>query len=157
MSRMKTFLMYASWVIVFFIFSQIMIFISINTTYKYKSVEIQTSLVKEVEVQATSINGFAKGKIMNNTNSIIENKYIKLECYSKNDVLMGTKYIKIDKIDTNEEIEFEIRFNYSRVDKAKIEIVDNIPNDITEEQKLSDPEMNLAMLISALILLIHFG
>lgn len=157
MSRLKTFLMYGVWVLLFFIFSQVMIFIAINTTYKYKKIELDTSLISTAEVQATSVNGFAKCKVINNTQNSIENKYIKVECYSKNDVLLGTKYIKIDKIETNEEQEFEVRFNYSRVDRAKIDIVDEIPEDVTEEQKISDPEMNAAMLISALILLITFG
>lgn len=157
MSRLKTFFMYAVWVLVFFIFSQVMIYVAINTTYKYKNIEVRTSIITEAEVQATSINGFAKCKIVNNTQSDIENKYIKLECYSKNDVLMGTKYIKIDKILTNEEQEFEVRFNYSRVDNAKIEIIDEIPQDVTEEQTISDPEMNAAMVISALILLFTFA
>lgn len=150
MTTLKKFLMYGSWVLLFFIFSQIMIYVAINTTYKYKNVEISSASITQAEVQATSINGFAKGKITEGT----QNKYIKIECYSKNDVLMGTKYIKIE---TNEEQEFEVKFNYSRVDNAKIEIVDEIPNDITEEQKISDPEMNAAMVITALILLISFG
>lgn len=150
MTTLKKFLMYGSWVLLFFIFSQIMIYVAINTTYKYKNVEISSASITQAEVQATSINGFAKGKITEGA----QNKYIKIECYSKNDVLMGTKYIKIE---TNEEQEFEVKFNYSRVDNAKIEIVDEIPNDITEEQKISDPEMNAAMVITALILLISFG
>lgn len=150
MTTLKKFLMYGSWILLFFIFSQIMIYVAINTTYKYKNVEISSASITQAEVQATSINGFAKGKITAGA----QNKYIKVECYSKNDVLMGTKYIKIE---TNEEQEFEVKFNCSRVDNVKIEIVDEIPNDITEEQKISDPEMNAAMVITALILLISFG
>lgn len=150
MKTLKKFLMYGSWVLLFFIFSQIMIFIAINTTYKYKKVESYSTLITQAEVQATSINGFAKCKVKSGA----QNKYIKIDCYSKNDVLMGTKYIEIN---TNEEQEFEIRFNYSRVDSAKINIVDEIPENVEEEQLLSDPKMNAAMLISALILLISFG
>ena len=157
MSRLKTFFMYAVWVLAFFVFSRVMIFIAINTTYEYKNIEVRTSIITEAEVQATSIDGFAKYKIVNNTQNDIENKYIKLECYSKNSVLMGTKYIKIDKILTNEEKEFEVRFNYSRVDYATIELIDEIPQDVTEEQTISDPEMNIAMVISALILLCSFA
>ena len=157
MSRLKTFFMYAVWVLAFFVFSRVMIFIAINTTYEYKNIEVKTSIITEAEVQATSIDGFAKYKIVNNTQNDIENKYIKLECYSENDVLMGTKYIKIDKILTNEEKEFEVRFNYSRVDYATIELIDEIPQDVTEEQTISDPEMNIAMVISALILLCSFA
>lgn len=150
MATLKKFLMYGSWVILFFIFSQIMIFIAINTTYKYKKVESYSTLITQAEVKATSVNGFAKFKVKSGA----QNKYIKIDCYSKNDVLMGTKYIKIE---TNEEQEFEVRFNYSKVDNAKVNIVDQIPQDIEEDQTMSDPKMNAAMLISALILLITFG
>lgn len=150
MATLKKFLMYGSWVLLFFIFSQIMIFIAINTTYKYKKVESYSTLITQAEVKATSINGFAKCKVKSGA----QNKYIKIDCYSKNDVLMGTKYIKIE---TNEEQQFEVRFNYSRVDNAKIDIVEEIPQDIEKEQTMSDPKMNAAMLISALILLITFG
>lgn len=157
MARMKRLFTYAIWVIAFFIFSQIMIYIAINTTYKYKPVEGKSSLITTAEVQATSINGIAKCWIKNNTQNKIENKYIKIDCYSKNDVLMGTKYIKIDEMQTNEEKEFEVRFNYSRVDKAQIEIVNELPQNTEERQIISDPEMSMAMVISALILLINFG
>ncbi len=150
MATLKKFLMYGSWILLFFIFSQIMIFIAINTTYKYKKVESYSTLITQAEVKATSVNGFAKCKVKSGA----QNKYIKIDCYSKNDVLMGTKYIKIE---TNEEQEFEVRFNYSKVDNAKVNIVDQIPQDIEEDQTMSDPKMNAAMLISALILLITFG
>src|SRR5574344_250630 len=105
MARMKTFFIYFLLVIAFFIFSQIAIYVAVNTTYEYKSVEINTIIHTEVEVQATSINGFAKGKIKNNTNNKLENKYIKIACYSSNNVLMGTKYIKINELKANEEKE----------------------------------------------------
>ena len=70
---------------------------------------------------------------------------------------MWTKYIKIDKILTNEEKEFEVRFNYNKVDRAEIEIIDELPNEATNEQKISDPEMTIAMAITALILLFNFA
>lgn len=152
MARMKTFFIYFVLIIVAFVISQVLIYVAINTTYKYKSVEVVTSQILEAEVQATSINGFAKGKIMGDNSE----KYIKLECYTKNDILAGTKYIKIEDIQANEK-EFEIRFNYNKVDKAKIDIVDEIPENVTEEQKVSDPEMTAAMIISSLILLISFA
>ena len=157
MARLKTFFKYFIWALAFFIFSQVMIYVAINTTYKYKNIEIETPLILEAQVEATSINGIAKCKIKNSTQNDITDKYIKIECYSKNDVLMGTKYLKIDKVNTNEEKEFEVRFNYSRVDRAKINIVDNVDENTTEEQKISDPEMNAAMVISALIMLFTFA
>lgn len=156
MARMKTFFIYFLLVVAFFIFSQVMIYIAINTTFQYKSIELKTTLPMEVEVQATSINGFAKGKLINNTENEIQSKYIKIECYSKHDTLMGTKYIEIDKIGAKEEKKFEVHFNFNKVDKAVIDIVDEKElekQNIKEEEKISDPERGLATMLAALILL----
>ena len=155
MARMKTFFIYFLLVVAFFIFSQVMIYIAINTTFQYKSVEIKTTMQVDAEVQATSINGFAKGKIINNTENEIVDKYIKIDCYSKHDVLMGTKYIEIDKLDAKEEKEFEVHFNFNKVDRAVIDVVDEKTleqQNVKEEDKMSDTERGLAGIIAALIL-----
>lgn len=153
MSRMKTFFIYFLLVVLFFIFSQIIIALSIHTSYSYKSYEIKTAIPMTAEVQATSVNGYVKGKVINNTAEAIQNKFIKIECYSKNNVLLGTKYIEIENINTKETLEYEMKFNYNRVEKVVIDIVNEIPEDVPEEDKTSDPEMNFAMLATALILL----
>lgn len=156
MARMKTFFIYFILVVAFFIFSQIMIYIAINTTFQYKNIEIKAKIPIEAEVQATSINGFAKGKIINQTESDIQNKYIKIECYSKHDVLMGTKYIAIDKVEAKEEKEFEVHFNFNKVDRAVIDIVDEKTveeQNVKQEEKESDPERGLATMLAAVILL----
>lgn len=155
MARVKTFFIYFILIVAFFIFSQVMIYIAINTTFQYKSIELKTTIPMEVEVQATSINGFAKGKVINNTGNEIQNKYIKIECYSKNDTLMGTKYIEIDKIGTKEEKEFEVHFNFNKVEKAVIDIVEEkeLENKNIKEEKTSDPQRGLAAMLAALILL----
>lgn len=128
MARMKTFFIYFLLVVLFFIYSQIMIYIGVRTTYKDKDVEIETTIPMEAQVKATSVNGIANVKIKNTTDKDIEGKYIKLECYSKHDTLMGTKYIQINKIGENEEKEFEIEFKYNEVEKAIITIVDEMPS-----------------------------
>lgn len=156
MARMKTFFIYLLIVVAFFIFSQIMIYIAINTTYEYKNIQIKNSSIKEPELQATSINGFAKCKIKNETENEMANQYIKIECYSKHDVLMGTKYMEIGRIKAKEEKQFEVRFNYNKVDRAIIDIVDRETleeKQVPEEEKISDPERGLATMIAALILL----
>ena len=152
----KKFFIYFLLLVAFFIFSQIVIHVAINTTYKYRSVEVKSTLIKEAEMQATSINGFAKVKIRNNTESEIENKYLKIACYSESNTLMGTKYIKIDKLGTNEEREFEVRFNFNKVNRAVIDVVEEqalTDENVTAEQKESDPKMGLAAIAAALIIL----
>lgn len=152
MARMKTFFIYLLIGVSFLIFSNLMIYVGINTMYNNREVIINSQLPITAEVQATSINGKAKCEVENNTSEVIKNKYIKIEFYSKNDVLMGTKYIKIEKINAKEKENFEIRFNYNKVDKAQISIVDEIDN-IPEEERKSDPELNLFTAISALFVL----
>lgn len=122
----KKFFMYAVSVILFFIFSQFVIFFALHSTYSYKKIEVNSTLVSEATVKTNSNSGVAKIKILNNTDSELENKYIKIDCYSKHDVLMGTEYIEIEKIPTNEEKEFEVKFNYNNVDHAVINVIENV-------------------------------
>ena len=150
----KKFIMYAVWVILFFIFSQIMIHVAINTTYKGKNIEVKTSFIDEAKAQATSINGFVEVKIKENAINEIGEKYIKVDCYSKNNTQMGTKYINIGNAPINDNGKIEIRFNFNKVDKVILDIVDDIPVTTTEEQKQSDPKMNFAMLVGALIVIL---
>ena len=159
MARMKTFFIYFLLVVLFFIYSQVMIYLAINTTYKYKNIEIKTDIPIKAEVRATSVNGIANIKIQNNKELNLENKYLKLECYSKNNVEMGTKYIEIGKIDNAEEKNFEIRFNYNKVERVVIDIVNEKEleeKNIPEEDRVSDQEMGLAAMVSAVILLFFF-
>ena len=133
-----------------------MIYVALNSNYKYKSYELKTTIPMEMEVQATAVNGFAKGKITNNTDNVMENKYVKIDCYSKNNVLMGTKYVKIDKIEANEEKKFEVRFNFNKVEKAVVDIIEEqalTDTGVTEQERESDPEMGIAAMVAALILL----
>lgn len=124
MSTMKKFFIYFLIVILFYIFSRVIIYFTLDTMFQYKKVIFKTPIPIEVELQATSENGFIKGKIVNEIDRKIKDKYIEIKFYSKNDVLMGTQYIGINEICTNEEKEFEIHFNYNRVDRAELDIVD---------------------------------
>lgn len=154
MDRMKTFFIYFLIVLAFLIFTRIMIYVGINTTYSEKEIKNNTPFYIETQLKATSINGVLKYKF--NSNEYLDRLkdcYIKFDCYSKNEVLMGTKYIKIDSIKANEEV--ELRFNFNRVEKAKLSIVatNNVEEDIKEENTTSDPERGFVAIVSALILL----
>ena len=153
MPTQKKFFIFFILLVAFFIISRLLIAGLIHTTYKYKNYEVKTTIPITVEVQASSVSGFAKGKVINNSENAITNKFIKVECYSKNNVLMGTKYIQIENIGAKSTFEYQVRFNYSRVDKAVIDIIDEIPENVKAEDKISDPQMSLAMLIAAIIIL----
>ena len=153
MARMKTFLIYALCVVAFFIFSQIMIYFAIHTTYHTKAYEVKASVPITAEVQATSVNGVVRGNILNNTQETIENQYLQIDFYSKQNNLLGTKYVPISQLEVGNEQDYEMKFNLSKVDHVVLDIVDTIPETVAQEQIKSDPEMQFAVLVSALVLL----
>lgn len=158
MDRMKKFGLYALCIILFFIFSNVMINIAIKTTYLPIDVEIEerdTLKVDTDEVKATYVNGYVSGNIKNIGNEI-EDTYIKIDLYSKRNVLLGTKYVKIENLKQNETRDFRMGFKFTDADYCKISMIDEIPEDVTEEQ-LTSTEMKFATLIATVVLLCYFG
>ena len=96
MARLKKFLLYALVIAAFWLFSDILIYLSLNTTYANVDAKVYTNSLEIIvgESKATYVNGFIKGSIKNNTNGIIKDKYLKIDLYSPRNVNLGTKYIK---------------------------------------------------------------
>lgn len=153
MSRLKTFLIYVLAIAALWIFSDIIIYISINGAYKNIETNIYTNSPEIIvgQSKATYVNGYIKGGIKNNTNDIINNKYLKIDLYSSSNVLLGTKYIKLEEIKQNEYREFEMWYKFTNVQKATVTIVDNIDNASSEE--FLSQEASTYMIISALLML----
>lgn len=127
MNRMKTFGKYFLWVVIFYIFSEILIHVGLNTRYSAISGDINTTSPKiEVsQAESTRTNGIIEGKITNNTgNDISKNKYVKFSLYSERDTFLSTQYIRIDDLKKDETKEFKLTFKVEQVKKYKIEIVD---------------------------------
>lgn len=120
MDRMKTLLKYALWLILFFIFSEIMIYLNIETTYQNIGRKDNVSQITIYQAQATKINGRIKGKI--NDDAQITNKYIRIDLYSERDNFLGSKYIDISELGQNKE--FEIYFKVQDVSYYEIKLVD---------------------------------
>lgn len=139
MKRLKTFLTYGLLIAAFWIFSNLIIFLAINGTYKTKKTEVYISSPKVTifESKATYVNGYVKGSIRNNTEETLNNKYLKIDMYSPRDVELGTKYIKIDGLQVNSSKDFEMWYKYTDVDHVIITLIDNAP-DATEADFLSE-------------------
>lgn len=153
MSRLKTFLTYVLAIAALWIFSDIIIYISINGAYKNIETNIYTSSPEIIvgQSKATYVNGYIKGGIKNNTDEIINNKYLKIDLYSSNNNLSGSKYIKLEEIKQNEYKKFEMWYKFTNVKKATVTIVDNA-NNASSEEFLSQ-EASTYMILSALLIL----
>ena len=124
MDRMKTFGKYALWLILFWILSDILIYFGVNTTYK--DIEARSEVpagIEVVQMQATTVNGRVKLKVDDET---LSGKYIKIDLYSSTGVNIGTKYLEIGNLTTNDVKKIETYFKIAEVKSYEISIVDEI-------------------------------
>ena len=142
MDRMKTLLKYALWVILFYIFSNLMIYLNIETTYQNIGRKDNLEQITVYQAQATKINGRIKGTIYNNEENKITNNYLRIDLYSERDNLLGSKYIDVSNMRDDETREFEIYFKVQDVDYYEMKFTDEkeegeLPEmlqDLTKEQ-----------------------
>lgn len=155
MDRMKTFLKYALWVVGFIILSEFLINVGLNSAYKDIKRKDNIEQVVIYQAEATKVNGRVRGIIKDAGQ--LNKKYIKVEFYSKRDILMGKKYIGIENEKDNETKAFEILFKMEDVASYKVNIVDKKePGDEIEilPKEWTQPEILLA---TALTFLIFWG
>ena len=157
MDRMKTFGLYALCIILFFIFSNIMINVAIKASYTEISADIELSRNIGMDIttaKATYVNGYVGGTLKNNGDDI-DKVYVKIDLYSKRNVLLGTKYVEVNDFRKNESREFEMGFKFTDVEYAKIKLVDEPDVNATQDTFVSDNMKGLA-LITAVIFLCYF-
>ena len=144
MSTLKTFGKYILLLVAFYIVSNILAYFCIVTTYSPIDKEINES--NNISI-TTIVNGKIEGKIKNNSNEQLENKYLKCDLISKRGTLILTKYIEIESIEAGEEKNFTVNFRAENINKCVIQVVDeytegentkliNIKNSATDEEKV---------------------
>ena len=142
MDRMKTFLKYIIWIILFYIFSNIMININIESTYQNIGRKDNLPQVTVYQAQATKINGRIKGSIYNSSEHKITNKYLRIDLYSERDVFLGSRYIDVSTMRDDEIRNFEEYFKVQDVDYFEMKFTDEkdegelteMLKDLTKEQ-----------------------
>lgn len=127
MATVKKIARYAVIIIVFAILTDCMMKIGLRNTYRTISGEIKEATPEIImeEVKTTDVDGYAKGKIKNNSDKDIERMYIKLDLYSKRNVNLGTEYLEINNLKIGKEQEFEIKYRYSNVSHYEVTIIDS--------------------------------
>ncbi len=143
MDRMKTFLKYILAIIIFFFFSNFLIYMSLETTYQNIGRKDNLQQVTIYQAQATKVNGRIKGTIYNDANNKITYRYLKIDLYSERGNLLGTKYIDLLGIRENETRNLEVYFKIQDVDyyeisfteeKEEQEELPEMVKDLTKEQ-----------------------
>ena len=135
MAKLKKYFRYILLIAAFWLFSDILIYLSINTTYANVDVKVY-AISPEISVgesKATYVNGYIKGIVKNNTDSAVIGKYLKIDLYSERDIHLGTKYVKIDNLQIEQYQNFEMWYKFTDVAYANITVTDNIKNAAEEE------------------------
>ena len=142
MDRMKTLAKYVIWLVLFYIFSNLMIYLNIESTYQNIGRKDNLPQVTVYQAQATKVNGRIKGSIYNSEAHKITNKYLRIDLYSERDVFLGSKYIDVSTMRDSETRDFEEYFKVQDVDYYEMKFVDEkeegeLPEmlkDLTKEQ-----------------------
>lgn len=151
MNRVKTFAKYAIWLILFWILSDILIYLGINSTYKDIEQRGETPAgIEIVQVQATTVNGRIKIKV----NDIsLSRKFVKVDLYSSTGVDLGTQYIEIGETKENEFKEIETYFKISEVSSYEITVVEEMGQSTEGFMDTALSTMTVIMAILKLILI----
>ena len=86
-----------------------------------------------MSAKASKDDGHIEGKIYNNTEENITDKYMKVELFSDNSVSLGKEYVKIDELNPKDIKDFKINFTCDNVKSFKITL-------ITPEEKAKEDE-----------------
>lgn len=156
MSRLKTLFKYVLWIVMFAIFSEFLINVGLNSTYKQLERKDNIEQVQIYQSEATIVNGRIRGLITNSSSNNLSGKYLEFDFYSKNDVLLGKKYIQVNDLQDKQTQSIELLFKLKNVGYYNISVVDQKPDDEEIEllpKDLTKPEVILG---TALVLLIFW-
>ena len=124
MDRLKTFLKYALWLIGFFILSNFLIYVGLNSSYRDIERKDNIQEVQVYQAEATKVNGRIRGLIQNINEENLKGKYLEIELYSKRDIFLGREYIQIEDSEQEKPQAFKVLFKLQDVASYKISIVD---------------------------------
>lgn len=139
MGRLKTFRKYIIWVILCYLFTMLMTYIGLNSTYKdmEKNAEIPSQVKIDI-AQATKVNGRIFGEVTSTEENDLNGKYIKIQIYNKKNELVGAKYLKIEETKINEPKKFVSYFTAENVETYSIDIVDDSDELQSEIKSMSE-------------------
>lgn len=155
MDRLKTFLKYVLWIVIFAILSELLISASLKSSYVDITRKDSTSQVEISQAQATLVNGKIKGTINDDRKDNLTGKYVKITLYSKRGNEVGKRYIPIQTTDVNRTQDFSLYFEKEDVKSYEISIVENKDSG---ELELLPKEMSRAQIfVATLFALMIFG
>lgn len=135
-----------------FLLSDFLINVGINSAYKNMERKDDNNNIVVYQADATYVNGRIRGLIKGDEKQ--KGKYLKIELYSKRNVMVGKSYIEIENLKQEETQSFELLFRAKEATCYQVEIVkEKEPGDELEvvPRELTQPEIVLATIFTLLI------
>ena len=123
MDSLKKLLIFFLIIIGFFIFSNFLIYVGLNSSYRDIERKDNVENVQIYQAEATKVNGRIRGLIQNVNGENLNGKYVEVQLYSKRDVFLGREYIQIENIEEGPQA-FEMLFKLQDVASYEVSIVD---------------------------------
>lgn len=124
-----------------YVLSDFLIYVGLNSTYQDIERKDNNSQIVVYQADATYVNGRIRGIIKDAEQ--IQDNYLKIELYTKRDVLVGKSYIEIEDVGNNGTQPFELLFKANDVSYYKIETLNEkeegteleiLPKDLTKSE-----------------------
>lgn len=133
MKRLKTFLLYFLLGVAIWIWSDILIYINLNSVYDtITRKDYDVSQVTVSDAKATYVNGHVLGTVKNTPENNLNGKYLKVDFYSAKGNVLGTKYIEIKGLRDNQVMDFEVYFKLLDIESYDISVVDEAGKEIDD-------------------------
>lgn len=135
-----------------FLLSDFLINVGINSAYKNMERKDDNENIVVYQADATYVNGRIRGLIKGNEKE--KGNYLKIELYSKRNVMVGKRYIEIKDLKQEETQAFELLFRAKDATSYKAEIVkEKEPGDELEiiPRELTQPQIVLSTILTLLI------
>ena len=158
MSKLKTYFKYILLLVVLFIFVSIVSKLLIISMYKPKdcTVLFDSPTIEIIDSKATNANGYIYGCITNTTGSTIENKYIKLDCYSEYDNNINTGYAQIFKLEPDESQYFIIKYRCEGTERVEISMSDTAPDYLLNHIHMELTQTHKFALIAGGLIVVYY-
>ena len=125
MNTLKTFGKYILWIIGFYLLTSFLIFVGFNANYK--KIDIKENPPQQISIdkaEASKTEARINGKIQNSEESNLNGKYLKITVYDEKNNDIGTEFLKIENLDSNEKKSFKSQINAENVKSYDIYIID---------------------------------
>jgi len=151
MDTVKKFIKYAIWLIIGYILVNVMTYAFIAKMYNNISdynILVESPNITIIESKRTRINGYVIGRVTNNTDAMITEKYIRINFFNNAGQYVGTNYVELNSFQTGRTIEFRSDYNYLKVNSFTIDLTDKKVETAVNGPWFIYPDNNFARVMS---------